>query len=88
MPTSGGSATTLFSGPFGPYGLVVDATNVYWNTASGNGNGTVTKVPTQGGAPTTLASQQNDPVWGIAVDGTSVYWTNVADGTVMKLTPK
>jgi sugar lactone lactonase YvrE len=60
----------------------MDATSVYW-TNSNEGSGTVMKVPTGGGTPTTLASGQSYPN-GIAVDATSVYWTNFG-GTVMKV---
>jgi hypothetical protein len=62
---------------------------VYW-VNSGNGtNGTVMKVPLDGGTITTLASGQSDPK-GITVDGLSICWTNTSgegdgNGTVMKM---
>ena len=77
----------------------MDDTSVYW-TKEGLGqncyvDGTVMKLPLDGGTATTLASGQMMP-GGIAVDAASVYWSNrghgflpgVNDGTVMKLTPK
>jgi hypothetical protein len=65
-----------------PRGIAVDATSVYWTNEYSSG--TVMKVPTGGGTPTTLASGQSYPQ-GIAVDATSVYWTNDISGTVMKV---
>jgi hypothetical protein len=62
----------------------VDATSVYWVNYNG---GTVMKLPTGGGTPTTLASGQSGAN-SIAVDATSVYWTNYDGDTVAKLTPK
>ena len=78
---NGGTVTTLASGTsawqFGPQGIAVDSTSVYWTD---NFSGTVNKVLISGGSVTTLASGTNN--WrygpqGIAVDSTSVYW---ADG--------
>jgi hypothetical protein len=45
------------------------------------------KVPTNGGTPAILASDQYGP-YSVAVDETGVYWTNHLGGSVMKLTPK
>jgi sugar lactone lactonase YvrE len=67
-----------------PNFIAVDAANVYWTDY---GDGTVAKVPLDGGAPTVLASGQGSPA-GIAVDATSVTWVNEDGGTVMRLTPK
>jgi hypothetical protein len=74
----------LASGQTYPMYIALEATSVYWTNYTG---GTVMKVPTGGGTPTTLASGQTLP-HDIAIDATSVYWTNYSDGTVMKLTPK
>jgi hypothetical protein len=63
--------------------IVVDATSLYWTSGD-----SVMKVPLDGGATTTLASDQPNPQ-GIAVDATALYWVNggdgSADGTVMKV---
>jgi hypothetical protein len=64
--------------------IVVDATSVYWTADDGSVNeGSVMKVPIDGGTPTTLASGQSSP-WGVAVDATRVYWFN-RGGSVMKV---
>jgi len=78
---SGGVSTTLASGQNVPFGIVVDATTVYWTNYAG---GTVMKVPIGGATPTTLASGQNSP-YGIAVDATSVFWTTYTGGAVMSV---
>jgi sugar lactone lactonase YvrE len=80
----GGTPTIIASGQ-PANGIAVDATSVYWTAEA---SGTVMKVSTGGGIPTTLASGQYRPT-AIAVDATSVHWTNGADsnannGTVMK----
>ena len=81
QPLAGGAATTLATRGV-PTGIAVDGASVYWANLAG----TVMKVPLSGGTPITLASNQNP--FHVAVDATSVYWINVAQGWVMKLTPK
>ena len=93
----GGSCVMLASAH--PSNIAVDATSVYWTNPVGGSNGVsvgyVMSVPITGGAPRTLASDQNFP-FGIAVDSTNVYWTTLGDdgpgappgsiaGTVMRL---
>jgi hypothetical protein len=67
-----------------PYGLAIDAFNVYW----GNDDA-VMKVPIGGGAPVKLAAGRF--VTGVAVDAKNVYWINGAttsysvDGSLMQV---
>jgi hypothetical protein len=80
----GGAPIALATYPFvyAPNGLALDGENVYWT----NSNGTVMKVPKDGGCPELLANAFIP--WGIAVDQTHVYWTNEGydgTGTVMKV---
>jgi hypothetical protein len=70
-----GAPAMLDSPVAGPWGLAVDATNVYYTTYTG---GRVKTVPIAGGgAATTLAMGLSEPL-GIAVDDTQVYWVDVA----------
>lgn len=108
-PIGGGVATTLASGQddlgaaFQPGGgnrrMAVDSTSVYWTgdmqTDASDANGTVVKVPTAGGTPTTLFS--GPETGSIAVDSTSVYWVesipssgcmDPVGSAIMKLTPE
>ena len=82
VSTAGGNLTTLASGQALRGGSP-------WTRRASTGPTRPTarcaKVPIAGGTPTTLASDQNAPVF-IAVDATNVYWTNYAGGTVMKVT--
>jgi hypothetical protein len=73
-PIAGGPATTLATSP--AVGLAVDATSVYWVVPGGGGNpneGSVNRIPLDGGTPTVLAANQGTE-GSIAVDATSVYW--------------
>lgn len=74
-------------------GVAVDAEHVYWTRRD---EGTVVRMPKDGGEQEVLASQQTRP-GDIAVDGTAVYWINegspdqedgtpAKDGAILKLT--
>jgi hypothetical protein len=54
-------------------GIVTDKAHVYW-IANSNQDGLIFAGSKDGGAPTLLASGQQNP-FAIAVNGTNVYWT-------------
>lgn len=59
----------------------VDATHVYW----GNGpEGTIKRVPINGGVPKTLATGQLSPN-AVVGDANAIYWTTFQAGNIMKL---
>ncbi len=64
--------------------IAADQSAVYWTESAGcapdGGDcvGTVAKMPLDGGAIISVASEQNNP-WGLAVDATHVYWANAGD---------
>ncbi len=78
----GGAAivTTLASGMARPWGIAVDATDVYFTNLNG---GTVMKVSKSGGDPIVIAANLSSP-FGIAVDATNVYFTSSGDGRVLR----
>lgn len=62
-----------------PWGIAVDAANVYFSNRTSAGS--IVQVPIDGGPTTILASNQNDPDC-VAIDTGNVYWSNVAGGSV------
>jgi sugar lactone lactonase YvrE len=81
----GDGPVTLAADQLSPASVTADATYVYWtNTGTHGDDGTLMRVPIEGGELTLLATGQAGPA-GIAVDATYVYWTNSFSGTVMKM---
>jgi hypothetical protein len=90
-----GTLTTLASGQNHPLYLAIDSATVYWtNAGSGSAaDGSVVKVPKDGGAVTMLAAGLVGPGH-IVVDETNAYWTSATvrggkapgqNGTVAKV---
>ncbi len=79
VPTTGGTATVLYGAP-GAQAVAADGVNVYFTTS----DGMVAQIPVAGGAVTTLATGQANPVLlGLTVSATNVYWAASADGTIV-----
>jgi hypothetical protein len=96
VPKAGGVVTTLASG-LDPEIVVADDTTVYWiDTGATSGpplQGSILTVPTTGGIPTTLATNQEN-AYPLVVDSSSLYWavdpckSDDCPGRLMRLTPK
>jgi hypothetical protein len=86
-PVGGGTAMTLVDMQLYPYGIAVDATNVYW--VNGVGGQAVLQVALDGGVPRTLAGADDGVVMaqGIAVDAKFAYWTNNSSGGSVMAVP-
>jgi hypothetical protein len=94
MPLAGGDPEEIGPLAAGPSGMTLDATHVYvtnvgQETAPGSGftNGTVTKVPLDGGDVVTLATDQSCAT-APAVDAESVYYVTgclMDNGRIMKV---
>ncbi len=79
VPIEGGTPTVLASRA-APFDLATDGVNVYWTSFGG----TVTSIPSAGGAATTLVSGQK-MCGAIALDATNVYWSAGTNGAIMKV---
>ncbi len=82
VPIDGGAPTNLYSPPdnAGVNSLVADSANVYLAVNDGN----IVRVPLGGGAPTTIATGQEDNVW-LAIDPEYLYWgANSIEGTIIR----
>jgi hypothetical protein len=59
-----------------PWGIAVDASEVYWSEATG---GAIVKEALAGGALTNVASVSGSPA-ALTIDGSDVYWVQSSDG--------
>jgi hypothetical protein len=68
-----------------PWGMAIDAANVYWTDCGDPSGGHVQKMPKAGGPVVPLAS--GNRLSGIAVDGANVYWVagtaDASSGAIM-----
>jgi hypothetical protein len=87
---TGGPATLLAASDAPIDDLALDDSYVYFAAHKGAADGTIARVPKEGGVVEVLASGQSGPA-GIAVDTTTVYWScrgteekKFSDGTVSK----
>jgi hypothetical protein len=78
LPKAGDAGPMPFASSPDPWGIALDATNVYWTDGGdGGATGSVLSAPRSGGTPVVLAGEQDGP-GAIAVDATSVYWATVS----------
>ena len=77
VPLGGGPVTILADEFLEPFGIAVDATNVYWTNYE---DGTVYQLPKNGDPPVVLSNTEYLPSY-IATDGVSVYWESSGQGT-------
>src|SRR5581483_1144114 len=70
-----------------PWGVAVDANNVYWTDINtGSTDGTVMQQAKSGGAATALAQMQWAP-HDLLVNATGLYWENYSAGEIWKIAP-
>ncbi|MFA5129599.1 MAG: hypothetical protein WC477_01620 [Patescibacteria group bacterium] len=78
VPLNGGMPVQLASSQLYPWGITVDATNVYWTNqgTSSYTDGAIMSVPISGGTPKSIASAIQPK--SILANKTAIYW---AEGT-------
>jgi hypothetical protein len=70
LPVAGGSAIPVASSQNKAFGLALNASNVYWSSASAGG--TIQSLPLSGGSAAAVVGAANSPV--IAVNSTSLFF--------------
>jgi hypothetical protein len=78
VPVNGGTAEKLAA--VSAVSIAIDSQRIYWANAGTD----VGYVPIGGGAPVTLATQQQEPL-SVAVDSNAVYWANLMGPSAMML---
>jgi hypothetical protein len=87
MPLAGSeSPTVLASNENTPWGIAVDANNVYW-TNNETTNGNVSSVPLSGSTTITRYVTNAGGPNGIAVDSVGVYYAASGGGRIWRLSP-
>ena len=75
LPGANRSPVVLASGQPSPLAVAVDATHLYWtNTGPSAGQGSVMRVPLDGGVPEALAAGQSPS--SLALNSTDLFWAN------------
>jgi hypothetical protein len=76
---NGGAPARIVSNRFGPEGIVVDASFVYWAELDGND---LARYARGTGTPSPFGGTQSGPV-NVVLDGAgAAYWTSSGDGTI------
>jgi hypothetical protein len=82
VPSTGGTSTTLATGPTPTTSIALDGTNVYWVQASSQtvgSDGRILSMPLAGGTPLVLADRRPDPGKMVLL-GSTLFWSEPGFG--------